>query len=287
MSGLPPRLRTLFRSGLVHVFDYRCTGHDNDGEVPQACEIVLPRMGAYQRRDAHGTFLADPNQVLFYNRGEPYDIRHPIQGGDSSTVFVLAPSLLIEMMRVRDRDVENNPHKIFRRSHIPVRTRLQLLQYQLPGLRDRGAEPLAWEEQIISAVAEILQALHQDQPVDGKETPGTRRAHHDQMQAVKAFLNANVHAHLQLEQISSAVHLSPFHVCRIFKRYTGMTLHQYTQRLRLFNAAEQMMESPRTRLDLLALEYGFSNHGHFTTSFQRLFGIRPSEFRQMSKILKA
>src|SRR5215510_10554079 len=105
MSDVQPRVRTLFRSDFIRVFDYRCNGHDDKGEIPQGFEIVLPRAGAYQRRDAHGTFLADPNHILFYNLGEPYDISHPIQGGDSSTVFIFAPSLLIEMIRRYDPNI--------------------------------------------------------------------------------------------------------------------------------------------------------------------------------------
>jgi hypothetical protein len=41
MSEVQPRVRTLFRSNLVHVFNYRCTGHDDKGEIPQGFEIVL------------------------------------------------------------------------------------------------------------------------------------------------------------------------------------------------------------------------------------------------------
>lgn len=71
-----------------------------------------------------------------------------------------------------------------------------------------------------------------------------------------------------------------------------MTIHQYVNRLRLFNAAQRMVENPVTRLDALALDFGFANHGHFTTAFRKLFGISPSEFRdplfrQMRKILEA
>src|SRR5215510_10537595 len=105
MSDFYTHTHTVFRSNLLRVLDYRCAGHDDQGEIPQGYEIVLPRAGAYQRRDAYGTFLADPNQVLFYNKGEPYDISHPIQGGDSSTVFIFAPSLLIEMIRRYDPNI--------------------------------------------------------------------------------------------------------------------------------------------------------------------------------------
>lgn len=287
-------IRTLFRSNLLHVLDYRCPGcEDAQGEIPQGYEIVLPRCGVYQRRDAHGTFLADPNQVLFYNQGQPYDITHPIRGGDSSTVFIFAPSLLIGMIRAYHPEVENHPCQIFQRNHITLNTSLQILQYKLLCTEKHRAEPLQIEEQIITLTDEILHTLYRTGTVRHRHSSAkTLRIHADQAHAVKIFLNVRMHAPVQLEQISSAVHLSPYHLCRIFKQNTGMTIHQYLRRLRLFNAAEQMLETPTARLDLLALDYGFSNHGNFSTAFRQTFGLNPSALRgaqlqQMSKILKA
>ena len=293
MSNPTPHVRTLFQSALIRVIDYRCTGHDGQEEIPQGHEIVLPRAGAFERRDAHGAFLADPNQVLFYNQGEPYDITHPIGGRDSTTVFMLASSLLIEITRTHDPDIENNPRKIFRQSHLTLATRLQILQYRLLSPNQGHVNPLEMEEEIITSAGEIIHALYQDRPMRrNRPSSGTLRAHAEQAHAVRTFLNAHVRSRLQLGRISSAVHLSPYHLCRVFKQNTGMTLHQYVKRLRLFNAAEQMLETPSTRLDLLALDYEFSNHGNFSTAFRQTFGVNPSElrsshFRRMSKILKA
>jgi AraC family transcriptional regulator len=293
MNDSQTYIRTLFRSNLMHVFDYRCAGHDDEGEIPEGYEIVLPRAGAYQRRDSFGTFLADPNQVLFYNKGEPYDISHPVQGGDSSTVFLFAPALLVDMIRAYDPDIEDHTCQLFQRSHITFATRLQILQYRLLCTNNNATEPLAVEEQIVASLSEIIRALHPNYPARQNHlSTNTLRAHAEQTQAVMTFLNAHLRSRLQLEQISSAVHLSPFHLCRIFKQNTCMTLNQYVRRLRLFNAAEQILENPKARLDLLALEYGFSNHGNFSTAFRAAFGINPSEFRsvhlrEMSKNLKA
>lgn len=285
-------IRTLFRSDLMRVFDYRCTGHDGRDEIPQGHEIALSRAGAFQRKDAHGTFLADPNHILFYNKGEPYDISHPVGGGDATTVFIFAPSLLVELMRTYNPDVENNPSRLFHRSHITIPTQLQVLQYRL--LQARGHDdPLEIEERILAAVSGVIHALYQGRSIKRRNSSShTLRAHLEQVQAVKTFLNAHIHSSLQLERIASAVYLSPYHLCRIFKQNTGMTLHLYVKRLRLFNAAEKMLENPRSRLDLLALEYGFSNHGNFSTAFRQTFGMNPSELRgaqlqQMSKNLKA
>lgn len=294
MSHPHPRVRTLFRSDLVRVIDYRCEGHDPAGEeIPQGFEIVLPRAGAYQRRDAHGTFLADPNQVLFYNMGEPYDISHPIPGKDASTVFLITPALLIEMLREYNPDVENRPDRVFQRSHFTINSQLQILQFKL--LRPEAVDifaSLAVEEEIITLTGEILRASHSRRAVQDTPSRNTLRVHAEQTHFVKTFLNAHVGLSLTLGEISSAVHLSPYHLCRVFKRNTGMTLHHYVKRLRLFNAAERLLEHPHMRLDLLALEYGFSNHGNFSTAFRQTFGVNPSELRgahvrQMSRNLKA
>lgn len=275
-------IHTVFQTDLLRVIDHRCAGLDNvRGEVPQDFEIVLPRAGAFERWNARGECLADPNQVLFFNRGEPYDINHPIQGGDSSTIFVVAPFLLLEIAQAHNPTVEDDPRNIFPHSHFTLNSRLQVLQYRL--LREtQPADALEIEEEIIAAVDEILRAHYQSTPKPRKESASAMSDRAEQVSAVKTFLNANVGANLQLENISSAVHLSPFHLCRVFKREVGMTIHQYVNRLRLFNAAERMVENPVTRLDVLALDFGFANHGHFTTAFRKLFGINPSEFRGSS-----
>jgi AraC-like DNA-binding protein len=286
-------IHTVFQSDFLRVLDHRCTGEgDAREETTENFEIVLPRSGTYQRRDAHGAFLADPNQILFFNQGEPYEISHPIQGRDSSTVFIIAPSLLAEIMQAHNPSVEIGGRRLFPRSHIVLNARLQALQYRLLRTDGADADTLEMEEEIIASVAEIARALYREDPVKQRSSPSALRVHAEQAHAVKTFLNANVRSNLRLEEISSAVHLSPYHLCRVFKRETGMTLHQYAHRLRLFNAAERMLENPVTRLDALALDFGFANHGHFSVAFRQMFGIAPSDFRdarfrEMSRILKA
>lgn len=289
MSHYPNRI--VFETALLRALDHRCEGDDARGQVTRDFEICLPRSGAFQRWDAHGKFLADPNQVLFFNRGEPYDISHPIQGGDSATIFIVEPSLLIEIARAHDPAAGDDPRGIFQRSHIAFGTRLQVLQYRLLG--EAGtADALEIEEEIIAAVDEILRVHYQACSEPRGNSASALRDHAEHARAVKTFLNANVRSNLRLEDISSAVHLSPYHLCRVFKRETGVTIHQYANRLRLFNAAERMLDNPVTRLDALALDFGFANHGHFSAAFRQIFGIAPSDFRnarfrELSKILEA
>ena len=73
--------------------------------------------------------------------------------------------------------------------------------------------------------------------------------------------------------------LSPFHFHRLFQGLVGETLKQYTQRLRLEQAAYQLKIQDASILDI-ALNVGFNNHETFSRAFKRWFGVSPRQFRQ-------
>jgi AraC-like DNA-binding protein len=69
-----------------------------------------------------------------------------------------------------------------------------------------------------------------------------------------------------------------FHLCRLFRRRTGLTIHAYRHHLRLRNALEPLEQADADLL-ALALDLGYSGHSHFTALFRRQFGIVPSRLR--------
>ncbi len=83
-----------------------------------------------------------------------------------------------------------------------------------------------------------------------------------------------------LDDVARAVHVSPFHLARIFQQQTGVPVHRYLTQLRLRASLERLDSD----LTVVALELGFSSHSHFTDAFRREFGRSPSEMR---KILEA
>src|SRR5262249_48871565 len=100
---------------------------------------------------------------------------------------------------------------------------------------------------------------------------------------------------LALADIASAVGSSPFHLCRLFRRETGLSIHRYLSRLRL-RAALELLPEYNGELTRLAVDLGFSSHSHFSDVFHREFSLAPSELRrgatsarlrEMSKNLEA
>jgi AraC family transcriptional regulator len=105
----------------------------------------------------------------------------------------------------------------------------------------------------------------------------TRRAHRDLVDATRVMLARRFRDKLSLSDIARAVFSSPFHLARVFRRKTGLSLHRQLTRLRLRDALEHLANG-KPDLTGLALDLGFSSHAHFSHSFRHEFGSTPSEF---------
>lgn len=287
---------------MIRIQNYRCRGTQSapgGEEYASGYEIVFPRAGVYMRHSRSESVVADANQVLFFDRGQPYRISHPITGGDRSTVFSLQQPLIQEILSSFDPAANDRPAPSFPLSHAIVTTRQRLRHYRLLQALDGGglAGPLQIEEWALLLLADVIgDTYHRRSPTKERRRVSTARAHAELTNAVKLVLNERFRERVLLDQVARAVAGSPYHLCRVFRRQTGHSIHHYLQQLRLHAALEQLVEQPGEHLTDLALDLGFASHSHFSTAFQREFGLAPSSFRrtatvaslrQMGKILKA
>ena len=104
---------------------------------------------------------------------------------------------------------------------------------------------------------------------------GSRR---ELVERAKRVLAETFRESLSLPVLAAHVGVSVFHLCRVFRRLTGFTLHGYRNALRLKAALENLSAD----LTGVALELGFSSHSHFTAAFRKEFGVTPSALRRRS-----
>jgi AraC family transcriptional regulator len=93
------------------------------------------------------------------------------------------------------------------------------------------------------------------------------------------LIERHLRAPIPLEAIARRAGFSLWHFHRIFSDLTGETLGGYIRRRRLTAAADDLVRTRRTILDL-ALEYQFESHEAFTRAFRATFQVTPSEFRR-------
>jgi transcriptional regulator GlxA family with amidase domain len=145
-------------------------------------------------------------------------------------------------------------------------------------LSQRQVDPLVVEEICALLLAESVANANQQRGVVRQPVRAvTRQAHRDLVDAVRVVLARRFRDKLSLGELARAVFSSPFHLARVFRRKTGVSLHQQQNRLRLRHALEHLADG-KPDLTMLALDLGFSSHAHFTHTFRNEFGYAPSEF---------
>jgi AraC-like DNA-binding protein len=76
--------------------------------------------------------------------------------------------------------------------------------------------------------------------------------------------------------------LHPVYASRAFRRFVGVSMTEYVQDARLRDARRQLSSSARTIAGIAALS-GFADASHLCRTFSSRFGVRPSEYRIMTR----
>jgi AraC-like DNA-binding protein len=106
-----------------------------------------------------------------------------------------------------------------------------------------------------------------------------RTTHEPQaVRQAKIFIHAHLAESMTLEAVAAAVHVSPFHFCKIFKRATGLTFTDFVNRARV-EKARRMLMRPDARITEVAYEVGFQSLSHFNRSFRRIANESPTQYR--------
>jgi len=106
----------------------------------------------------------------------------------------------------------------------------------------------------------------------------TWQAHAEAVWKAQIYIQENLGEALNLEKIARAAQMSVFDFHRIFRAFTGESLNQYVQRLRLEKAAGTLRYTQRPVTDI-ALETGFETPSSFSRAFHRVMGRSPHRYR--------
>ncbi len=274
---------SLHRSPLVRVADYECAypGMELSRPMVAACaSLALPRCGICVVHTEGKIVRADPNHVLFFNRNQEFRIRHLACGcKDCGTEMAIDHDVLAEIIREHDPRAVDDPDRLFAFTHSPITPEICVAQ-RIVLKHSHAGEALETEEAAIDLVERIVAASYERCVVSTRQhRPDTNRAHADLVDNAKVWLATRYRDVLALDCIARAIATSPYHLCRIFRQQTGMTLSRYIHRLR-FNEAVERLAAGEHDLTRLALHLGFSSHSHFSTAFQREFHRPPSAVRE-------
>lgn len=287
----PPFDTVLYRSPLLRVASFRAEPDQprfSDSGPAENHIFVFPRTACVIQHADKAPFLASPSSVNFYNQGQVYR-REALGGqGDHCEWFAIEPATLSEVVRSFDPQAADRPDQPFRFDHGPSDPRSYLLQRLVVRhlTEEERPDPLFVEETALRVFVRVATSAAEAfglAPVSPSPEAGSR--HRDLTEAAKIVLHRDFREALSLEEIAGETGSSVFHLSRVFRRQTGITLHAYQAYLRMTASLEAVAE-PRADLTEVALDLGYSSHSHFTAAFRKAFGVTPSALRQAASARK-
>ena len=270
----------VYRSDCVAVGAFRCRPDhplfEDSGPIRNHC-FVFPRTAVEIQHFNGPAFQGDPTVITLYNPGQRYRRQATSPEGDRCDYYAVSPQIMHEMLQHYDPGALDTAGG-FRTACVSSSAALYLRQRQffrqlVNGNVDDG---LLVEEFVLTMLGEVLAGgdpartksiAHQTANLSTTVVEGARR-----------LLATSIGQSLRLSTIARRLSCSPFHLCRVFRKATGLTLHQYREQVRLRRAL-QLIE---TGLDLtsVALEVGYSSHSHFSHAFRQTFGTTPRVVRR-------
>lgn len=209
---------------------------------------------------------------------------YPFFPGDVVVVNANTPHGISSQSCVRYRCliIDNS---FFVQNGIPVDTLRFALQPQDPQLYQLlenvaqaydGTE--AWRPATIrSSVLAVMLHLCRYHITDTVETESTGAY----VRSALGYIRTNLTQSISLDEIADHVGISKFHLCRLFKRFTGSTIIRMVQVLRC-TEAQQLMEKGMS-VSAAATACGFDNLSYFTRTFRSVMGRTPSGSNRMPK----
>ncbi|WP_227521952.1 AraC family transcriptional regulator [Bacillus solitudinis] len=103
----------------------------------------------------------------------------------------------------------------------------------------------------------------------------------EKIQEITSYIKRHYYDDIKLEDIAKDFYISPSYLSRIFKKLTGFGFREYLVEIRMNEAKKQLRETQEKTLTI-ADNVGFSTLSHFNTTFKKLVGVTPIQYRKRS-----
>lgn len=227
--------------------------------------LVIPTWAVEISYSDRESVVADPTRALFYNRGCQYRRKALNPRGDLAWWIAFDDELLAEA-------IGSLPERPFKDRCAPLPRDAFVVARALAAQFDGSEAPDAL--QIEDCAWWLLGRCLGTEYTTPRGTARQQRA----VAEAEAFIAEHYREPITLSDIAATVHMSPFHLSRLFHRLTGTRLYRHLTELRLRESVQDVIDSSRSLTDIGG-DLGFSSPSHFCNAFRATFGMPPSRLR--------
>lgn len=106
----------------------------------------------------------------------------------------------------------------------------------------------------------------------------TEESSQSTVEIIMAYIAEHLENELRREELAEAVHLNPDYMARLFKKETGLNLKDYIIQQKM-QEAQSLLCTTNLPISLIAAKVGYTNFGHFSTSYKKFYHKTPQEER--------
>lgn len=142
--------------------------------------------------------------------------------------------------------------------------------------RESPGTTMEREHAILQLLSKLVKRYAQKRPE--LRPPGNE---HSAVRTARDYIEAHHDRYISLGDLARLVHLSPFHLNRVFTKEVGMPPHAFQTQLRV-TAAKKLIRRGLA-LASVAATTGFADQSHFIRHFKRLMKITPGEYSKTAR----
>jgi len=269
--------KLLFASAAVKVGDFVCAADHPCFAVSESLDndvFVMPKMPVWVSRDDGDFRFVEPGAIVMHRAGQTLSRRQAADAGEKTYWFGVHPDIFLDALLRHELPTDRMGGALLLLPQFRYRV-AQLIRRLEIGMLDR----LTVEESVLELFFDICALRAKRQQRIEASHGATKRRQRRLVDRARAYIDANLNTNIGLETVAAAAGTSLYHLCRVFRRQTGLTMHAYRTQQRLWHVTEHLLQGDGENLTNLALEQGFSSHSHLSRVFQKQMGLSPSALR--------
>jgi len=269
--------RVVHETPAVQLIDWRCR-HDDDPMRVERCHtswvVSVVRRGACRVHDGSWSAQIDPTVAVLNRPGFGYRTTHPFGCNDAGWSFALSAELADDLLARAPASVRAADRPSITVATRPARDALATFVAFRRRTDGHPVDPLEVDEQCLA----LFEALLDPDRAGGSTRGATGPVHRRLAERAAEHLAAGLPGVPSLPGIAADLEVSASHLCRVFRRHTGLSMSAYVKRLRV-SAALDLVAGGGGDLTGVALDVGFYSHSHLTTAFREVYGVPPRDVR--------
>ena len=107
---------------------------------------------------------------------------------------------------------------------------------------------------------------------------------HEKLQAIVTFLESKISENVSFKTIAKQFDVSERTLARLFQKEINMSFIQYYTILRMLTALKLLLDE-KLSINEVAIRVGYSSLPTFSNTFNKIIGVRPSEYVKQKELL--